>query len=110
MTDAASGLGFTVGLLTSAEAAPPFRLFGPLALPFRMSSNGAPAAGGSLGEDTGGDRILSMPAGLSGLEPLGLPADGGPRASMLASPGLKRFANLLVSFAAGGGEMTRFSG
>jgi len=101
--------GFEVAA-SGAAAAPPFRLFGPLALPFLMSSRGAPEAGGSLADAIGGDRILSMPAGLSGLEPLGLPAEGGPRASMLASPGLKRFASLLVSVAAGGGQTTRFSG
>lgn len=110
VTAAGSGADSTSGPLTSAAAAPPFRLLGPLALPFRISSSGAPGAGGSLGEAIGGERILSRSAGLSGLEPLGLPAAGGPRASMLARPGLKRLASLLVSFAAGGGETTRFSG
>ena len=108
VTAAGSGADSTSGPLTSAAAAPPFRLLGPLALPFRISSSGAPGAGGSLGEAIGGERILSRSAGLSGLEPLGLPAAGGPRASMLARPGLKRLASLLVSFAAGGGETTRF--
>jgi len=84
----------------STVDAPPFRLFGPFARPFRMSCNWPPSADGSEGglDKDAVDRCAI--AGLSGLddglEPLGC---GGPRASMLASPGLNREAILLVSVA-----------
>ena len=51
---------------------------------------------------------LPKPAGLSDLEPAGEESTpGGPRASMLASPGLN--LDILLVSVAGGGETTRFS-
>ena len=90
--------GSTV-LIFCAEA-PPLLFFGPFALPLRTSFRGAPAAGGSLAAAATGLEV-SIPAGLSDREPLG-EAPSGPRASILASPGLKRAASLLVGAAAGG--------
>lgn len=82
---------------------PPLLFLGPFALPLRTSLRGAPAAGGSLAAAAVGLDEVSMPAGLSDLEPLGeAPLPGGPRANMLARPGLKRAASLLVGAAAGG--------
>ena len=90
-------------VLAFCAEAPPLLFFGPFALPLRTSLRGAPAAGGSLAAAALDLDEVSMPAGLSDLEPLGeAPLPGGPRARMLARPGLKRAASLLVGAAAGG--------
>lgn len=99
----------SAGFGSLVAAAPALRFLGPFARPLRTSAKGAPSAGGSLDEGGGDLAEVGAPTGLSDLEPPGEgPADGGPRARMPASPGLKRAASLLVG-AAAGGETTRFS-
>lgn len=107
-TSSFAGTGSGSGLLTSAPAAPPFRRFGPLARPLRISCSCPPSAGGSLGDVTADVLALPKPAGLSDLDAEGDGfAPGGPRASMVASPGLN--LDILLASATGGGETTRFS-
>ena len=96
-------------LLAFWAEAPPLLFLGPFALPLRTSARGAPSAGGSLAAATAFLDDVSIPAGLSDLEALGdAPLPGGPRARMLARPGLKRAASLLVG-AATGGYVSRLS-
>ena len=82
---------------------PALLFLGPFALPLRTSARGAPGAGGSLAAAVTDLDEVSTSAGLSDLEPLGeAPLPGGPRAKMLARPGLKRAASLLVGVATDG--------
>jgi hypothetical protein len=96
-------------LLASCTTAPRLLFFGPLALPLRTSAKGAPSAGGSLAAAATGLDDAPILTGLSEREPLGEPPlVGGPRARMLARPGLKRAASLLVG-AATAGYVSRLS-
>lgn len=93
-----SSRGGGTGSSTSAVAAPPFRLFGPFARPFRISCNLAPSEEGSDGGLIAGLAILWGTAGLSDRDGAFDPfAAGGPLTRILANPGLKRAASLLVS-------------
>lgn len=98
--------GVTSGCEVGSLAPPALRLFGPLALPLRMSCNGAPSAAGSPEAPLVGCG-RSITPGLADLEGVLAPlfaGEGGPKDRILAKSGLKRAASpvgALCSISAG---------
>jgi len=91
-------------------SSPPLLFFGPLALPFRISFNG-PSEDPSIAISPAPSPLGSVVArcGTPGLPDregaFDVLAEGGPRASKPASPGLKRAASLLLGSAVAGAGM-----